>query len=293
MTIREIVTQVRRELKEAGIEDYECESWMLLDWLLHIDRAEYYSNLEKEVEARDRELLFSVVEKRRKHIPLQYLMKECEFMGLSFFVDERVLIPRQDTECLVELAMEEIKKRQGVCRVLDLCTGSGCIGLSLAKLCPGISVTLSDVSEGALAVAAKNSEKLQVRPCLVRSDLFDNIPGTFHYIVSNPPYIPSRIVEGLMPEVREYEPRLALDGGEDGLNFYRKIIRRAGEHLEDGGRLFFEIGAKQGEDLRRLMEEHGYINVQVKRDLAGLDRIVTGTFQKCRMEKEEKICLIN
>lgn len=318
MTIREVLTNIRERLQKAGIEDFEYESWVFLDWKLHIDRAEFYMNPNGEVKEELLEGLEEVLQKREQRIPLQYLMGECEFMGYDFYVDERVLIPRQDTECLVELAVESIqtemlyrkqknlvvqhtgsnrthilsddsacnvndrKLQQDIQRikVLDLCTGSGCIGISVAKLCPEAEITLADISEGALAVAGKNAKNLEAKVTLVRGNLFENIEGRFDYILSNPPYIPSQVIEGLMPEVREHEPRLALDGEDDGLSFYRKIIEQASEYLKPDGRIYFEIGAEQGADLTCLMTERGFSEVKVHKDLAGLDRIVTGIYSR-------------
>ena len=305
MTIREVLTNIRERLQNAGIEDFEYESWAFLDWKLHIDRAEFYMNPNGEVKEELLEELESVLKQREQRVPLQYLMGECEFMGYDFYVDERVLIPRQDTECLVELAVESIRKKEIETRqkqnlseadysgdnrksekkltkvkVLDLCTGSGCIGISVAKLCPDSEVTLADISEGALFVAKKNAQNLEADVTLIKGNLFENIEGRFNYILSNPPYIPSEVIEGLMPEVKEHEPRLALDGEADGLSFYRKIINEAPDYLNPDGRIYFEIGAEQGEDLTRLMNERGFSEVKVHKDLAGLDRIVTGIYSR-------------
>lgn len=305
MTIREVLTNIRERLQNAGIEDFEYESWAFLDWKLHIDRAEFYMNPNGEVKDELLEELESVLKQREQRVPLQYLMGECEFMGYGFYVDERVLIPRQDTECLVELAVESIRKKEVETRqklnfseadysgdnrkpeqkstkvkVLDLCTGSGCIGISVAKLCPDSEVTLADISEGALSVAKKNAQNLEADVTLIKGNLFENIKGRFDYILSNPPYIPSEVIEGLMPEVKEHEPRLALDGEADGLSFYRKIINEAPDYLNPDGRIYFEIGAEQGEDLTRLMNERGFSKVKVHKDLAGLDRIVTGIYSR-------------
>lgn len=280
MTIREVLTNIRKQLQKAGIEDFEYESWAFLDWKLHIDRAEFYMNPNGEVKEELLEELESVLKQREQRVPLQYLMGECEFMGYDFYVDEQVLIPRQDTECLVELAVESIRKELTKVRVLDLCTGSGCIGISVAKLCPDTEVTLADISDGALSVAKKNAQNLGVDVTLIKGNLFENIEGRFDYILSNPPYIPSEVIEGLMPEVKEHEPRLALDGEADGLSFYRRIINAAPDYLNSDGRIYFEIGAEQGEDLTRLMNERGFCEVKVHKDLAGLDRIVTGIYSR-------------
>ena len=329
MTIREVLINIRERLQNAGIEDFEYESWVFLDWKLHIDRAEFYMNPNRDVKEELLAELESVLKQREQRVPLQYLMGECEFMGYDFYVDERVLIPRQDTECLVELAVESIRKKgietrqkqnlseadysgdtakedivefhenhgtqqfekRGAenrkpeqkstkVKVLDLCTGSGCIGISVTKLCPDTEVTLADISDGALSVAKKNAQNLDANVTLIKGNLFENIEGRFDYILSNPPYIPSEVIEGLMPEVKEHEPRLALDGEADGLSFYRKIINEAPEYLNPDGRIYFEIGAEQGEDLTRLMNERGFSEVKVHKDLAGLDRIVTGIYSR-------------
>lgn len=296
MTIREVLTNIRERLQNAGIEDFEYESWAFLDWKLHIDRAEFYMNPDGKVKEELLEELERVLKQREQRVPLQYLMGECEFMGYDFYVDERVLIPRQDTECLVELAVESIREKKvklgqeyseadhgenvSKVKVLDLCTGSGCIGISVAKLCPDTEVTLADISEGALSVAKKNADNLGADVTLIRGNLFENIEGRFDYILSNPPYIPSEVIEGLMPEVKEHEPRLALDGEVDGLSFYRKIINEAPDYLNPEGRIYFEIGAEQGKDLIRLMDERGFSEVKVHKDLAGLDRIVTGIYSR-------------
>ena len=276
MTRKEIREETACRLREAGIEEYEYETWMLLEWKLGVDRAEYFMDPDAEVPQEQWNDLDAALRKRERRIPLQYLMGSCEFMGYSFAVDERVLIPRQDTECLVELAVEEMRRSPEPCRVLDLCTGSGCIGVSVKLLCPQAQVVLSDVSEGALAVAGENARRLGAPVELVQGDLFENVQGTFDYILSNPPYIPSKVIDGLMPEVRDHEPRLALDGTEDGLHFYRRIVREATKRLRPGGRLLFEIGQEQGEALLSLLQEAGYEETAIRQDLAGLDRIAVG-----------------
>lgn len=276
MTRKEIREETACRLREAGIEEYEYETWVLLEWKLGVDRAEYFMDPDAEVPQEQWNDLDAALRKRERRIPLQYLMGSCEFMGYSFAVDERVLIPRQDTECLVEMAVEQMRRSPEPCRVLDLCTGSGCIGVSVKLLCPQAQVVLSDVSEGALAVAGENARRLGAPVELVQGDLFENVQGTFDYILSNPPYIPSKVIDGLMPEVRDHEPRLALDGTEDGLHFYRRIVREATKRLRPGGRLLFEIGQEQGEALLSLLQEAGYEETAIRQDLAGLDRIAVG-----------------
>ncbi|MCD8019834.1 MAG: peptide chain release factor N(5)-glutamine methyltransferase [Clostridiales bacterium] len=315
MTRKEVRELARKRLRDAGIEDFEYETWLLLDWKLGVSRADYFMNPEEKVPEEQWQALAAVLKQREKRIPLQYLMGRCEFMGYSFMVDERVLIPRQDTECLVELAVESIRKqvdsqremidkqetasgisgldivsipeqaRDAVSRknapvqVLDLCTGSGCIGISVRLLCPEAEVTLSDVSADALAVAGQNARTLGAEVSLIQSDLFENIDGeatSYDYILSNPPYIPSKVIEGLMPEVRDYEPRLALDGTVDGLYFYREIAAQATRYLRPGGWLMLEIGQEQGEALRAILQENEYEEIAIRKDLAGRNRIALG-----------------
>jgi release factor glutamine methyltransferase len=192
-------------------------------------------------------------------------------MGLEFEVNRDVLIPRQDTEILVEEVLKYCEDKS----VLDMCTGSGCIIVSLAKLGRLVHAVGVDLSERALAVAARNADKHMVKVTLLQSNLFDHVKGSFDIIVSNPPYIPSGDIEDLMPEVRDFEPRMALDGSDDGIIFYRCISHAAKEHLNPGGLIFFEIGYNQGEAVKLILTEEGFTDVVIKKDLSGLDRIVT------------------
>lgn len=279
MTWREIRAMISRRLMEAGIEEFEYEAWVLMEWKLGVTRADYFMNPETEIDTEQQKRLEEVLRKREARAPLQYLMETCQFMGFDFYVDERVLIPRQDTEILVEQALSFLKKDREAGRpvkVLDLCTGSGCIGISVKLFCPEAEVVLSDVSPGALAVARRNARALGAEVSFIEGSLFENIMEDYDYILSNPPYIPAKDMEGLMPEVRRHEPQLALDGGEDGLYFYREICREAGRHLRPGGRLIFEIGMEQGEDLKRLMRGQNMEEIRIEKDLAGLDRVALG-----------------
>ncbi len=208
-------------------------------------------------------------------------------MGFPFYVNRHVLIPRQDTETLAEEAVKLIRsRRDGRLRVLDLCTGSGCILLSILKLCPGTEGVGCDISGDALTVAEKNARRLEVEAKWVRSDLFaefaqDREP--YDVIVSNPPYIRTSDIEGLQEEVRLHDPKIALDGGEDGLYFYRKIVKDSISYIRDKGSLLFETGCDQGEDVAALMKEYGYEDVRVRKDLAGLDRVVSGIYHRGRV----------
>ena len=217
-----------------------------------------------------------LAEKRLARVPLQHLTGEQEFMGLPFRVTPDVLIPRQDTEHLVEEALACCEGR----RVLDMCTGSGCIAISIARLGKPASVTGADISEAALAVAGDNAARLGADVAWVKSDMFAGIDGEFDVIVSNPPYIPPEQIEGLEPEVKDHEPRLALYGGEDGLDYYRTLVTEGAKHLrparngEEGGILIVEIGFDQGVSVPALFREAGFTGVRVRKDYAGLDRVV-------------------
>ncbi|MCC8167740.1 MAG: peptide chain release factor N(5)-glutamine methyltransferase [Clostridiales bacterium] len=290
-------------LQEAGIADAAADAWLLLSAVTGMDRTHYYMYMRKAMPESQLETYRGLAGKRSRRIPLQYILGETEFMGLPFKVTPDVLIPRQDTEILVEEALKCI--RSGM-KVLDLCTGSGCIAVSLAKYSERsagneagetdryaaayvpqtgwkcgesevVEVTASDISEAAVAVARENAEINGVNVRFVQSDLFESIEGQFDVIVSNPPYIPQDVIAGLEPEVAVHEPHGALDGGEDGLDFYRRIIAEAGLHLVPGGWLLFEIGYDQGDAVARLLREAGYTDVCVRQDLAHLDRVVYGS----------------
>ena len=266
----------KEQLQKAGITDAELDARLLLEFICHTDRNALYAHGDQEIEDEKMQDFLQLIEKRAVHIPLQHLTGEQNFMGLDFLVNEHVLIPRQDTEILVEEIMRDL--HDGI-RILDMCTGSGCILLSLLQYsndCVGVGV---DVSEDALAVARQNADRLAEKQAVfIQSDLFEKVEGSFDLIVSNPPYIRSQEIAGLMPEVREHEPHLALDGKDDGLHFYREIIKGAMPHLKRGGQLFFEIGYDQGEAVQALLAANGYTEIAVVKDYAGLDRVVYGTF---------------
>ena len=208
--------------------------------------------------------------------PLQYIMGTAPFYGRDFLVQRGVLIPRFDTETLIEAVLPYLKPMM---RILDLCTGSGCILLTLLLEGPeGLEGTGSDISEEALYCARKNAEQLHEEAAFVKSDLFESIEGSFDLITANPPYIRSSVIGSLEAEVKEFEPLTALDGSEDGLEFYRRILREAGSHLRDGGRIALEIGFDQGSDVKSIMESEGFRDAAVLKDLAGLDRAVIGVW---------------
>ena len=280
MSWTDLLGEARARLTAAGVPEPESDARALLFSCFDLDLTRYLLQRDEPIPEGDARLaaFWRLVDRRCERIPLQHLLGQVFFMGLPFAVNGDVLIPRPDTEILVETAAGLLGGRNDPARVLDLCTGSGCIAISLTKLCPGISCTAADLSGRALAVAAKNARSLGSRVFLIRSDLFAGLPGEarFDLIVSNPPYIPSDEIRELAPEVALHDPRMALDGGADGLYFYRRICMEAGAFLTDGGYLCVEIGHEQAGAVCRLFEAAGFSEVSVKQDLAGLDRVVYG-----------------
>lgn len=271
MTYRQLLEVGKERLKAQQIADFETDAWYLLSFVSGMDRTGYLMHMGAEAPAEYAETYKKLIEKRAAHIPLQHLTGEQEFMGHRFLVSPDVLVPRQDTEALVE---EAAKRLRAGMKVLDLCTGSGCIIISLCLECPGIEAYGSDISDRALQIAVKNAKINQTEIQFSRGNLFEAVSGPFDMIVSNPPYIPSRVIDGLMEEVREHEPLLALDGGEDGLSFYRRIAEEGRRHLKDSGFLFLEIGHDQSEAVRYILEEDGYEEIHIVKDLAGQTRVV-------------------
>lgn len=275
MNYRKLYETGKDRLEKAGIQEAALDARLLLEEVCGTDRNTLLVHGDRAVTEEEETQFRIFIERRSTHEPLQQITGWQEFMGLRFSVTEDVLVPRQDTEILVEEVMRYL--RDGM-EILDVCTGSGCILLSLLRYSNGCRGVGCDISEKALAVAGQNAKELGISAQFIQSDLFESIEGRFEYIVSNPPYIRKDMIPTLMEEVRDHEPLIALDGGEDGLDFYRKITREATEHLYSGGMLFFEIGYDQGEAVKLLMEEEGYEEVTVSQDLAGLDRVVYGTF---------------
>ena len=273
MTLREAWNLGKKRLTAAEVPDADLDAWYLLEWCTGVSRSHYLAYPDEIISHDQEEQYRASLVKRERRIPLQQITGEQEFMGLSFYVNEHVLIPRQDTEILVE---ETAKFLRDGMQFLDLCTGSGCILLSLLHLKPGVEGTGVDLSPEALKVAEKNRERLGAKAALIQSDLFDKIESAFDVIVSNPPYIKRAEIETLMDEVRFHEPYMALDGHEDGLYFYRKIAEEAPKYLRAGGGLFLEIGCDQGACVAELLRQQGFADVKVVKDLAGLDRVVEG-----------------
>lgn len=286
-------------LAQAGIAEAKPDARLLLEACCGTEYNTLLAHGDRLLSLEEQKSYVNYIEEREKRIPLQYLTGKQEFMGLNFYVNENVLIPRQDTEVLVEEVMRHL--HDGM-RILDLCTGSGCILLSLLHYsngCEGVGV---DISEAALQVAKENAghilekqkmpgiepkETGMVKVQFVQGDLYDGLKKInikedsknntkYDIIVSNPPYIRRDVIPTLMPEVRDYEPIKALDGGVDGLDFYRRIIEGAADYLNGGGMLFVEIGADQGMEVSEMLVKAGYHEVGIVKDLAGLDRVVHG-----------------
>lgn len=294
VTLKEAADWGKAELEKNGVEEASLDAWYLLEHVTGMSRAAYYAYPETGMTAKQEREYRDLIQRRGRHIPLQHLTGTQEFMGLEFQVNEHVLIPRQDTETLVEYALGHLKKgklpgKEGKVKILDLCTGSGCILLSVLTFAredlkkrnlPGtVEGVGADISEDALCVAEKNAKRLYPGAEFVKSDLFKSISGRYGMILSNPPYIPTEEIKSLQEEVRLHDPFIALDGKEDGLYFYRKIISDAPDFLEHGGILAFEIGYDQAEEVSRLFKSAGYTEITVKKDLAGLDRVVSGVLQ--------------
>lgn len=283
-TLKEILRSGTELLKRADVPDPELDAWLLLEYTTKVTRSQYYLEPDRELSEDESSLYMEAIQRRAKRIPLQHITGEQEFMGFLFRVNSHVLIPRQDTEILVETALEKVENHM---QILDLCTGSGCIIISLSKMIRegkgktwDMDFTGSDISKEALETARENARMLGAEIQFTVSDLFEQLSGTYDMIVSNPPYIRTSQIGELQDEVRLYDPMIALDGKEDGLYFYRKIIKEATEHLSDKGWLLFEIGCDQKEDVIKLMKEAGYMDVAAKKDLAGLDRVVMGRYNK-------------
>lgn len=284
LTLKQLYKVGTVKLAEEGIEEFSLDAWYLLEYVTGVSKAMYFAEPERAVSEENADRYIDCIRQRAAHIPLQHITGEQEFMGYPFYVNEHVLIPRQDTETLVEEAIQVMRPKM---KILDMCTGSGCIVLSILKMCrekyymtelQGIGV---DVSEEALKVARENGRRLEVPVTWIQSDLFAKIPEEEKYdvIVSNPPYIETAVIDTLQEEVRLHDPYIALDGKEDGLYFYRRIISEAGKYLKPQGKLMFEIGCEQAKAVEELMKNAGYEQITVKKDLAGLDRVVYGTLQ--------------
>ena len=272
-TLREAERRGAETLAAAGREEAAQTARLLLCHVLGFNFTDYVLAREDLLSPHDAVRYEELLTRRASGVPLQYLTREQNFCGLSLYVDERVLIPRQDTECLVE----EVLRDGARGALLDLCTGSGCIPLALLKHGNFSCALGADISAEALAVAEINRARTGLPLLFRQSDLFSEIPERFDVITANPPYIESAEIESLSVEVRDHEPRLALDGAADGLAFYRRLAAESGAHLKPGGRLYLEIGMSQGAAVASLLEAAAFSDIQIIRDLAGRDRIVKGS----------------
>lgn len=291
MTYKELYDYGVKALKEADIAEAALDARLLLEYICHTDRNALLVHGDSERNLLEEEFYKTVIAKRKEHIPLQHITGEQEFMGLIFRVNEHTLIPRQDTELLVEEAMRHLGDGM---RILDMCTGSGCILLSLLKYsneCEGVGI---DISDKALLMAEENAKRLNLPAVFLHGDLFEPLEHfvsdktgdrLFDIIISNPPYIASDVIPTLMPEVRDHEPVTALDGKGDGLYFYREIIKTAPFHMRKGAMLFLEIGYDQGEAVSALLREGGFDKIEVLKDYAGLDRVVKAMLMQGKCEK--------
>ena len=294
-TFKSLLEKGRTILEKSHIEEAGLDAWLLLEYTTGKSRAWYFAHSDENVDDEKAAAYLALTEKRSRHIPLQHLTHQAFFMGYEFYVDENVLVPRQDTEVLVEEGLKCLEGKEAP-QILDMCTGSGCILISLLMEKPDARGRAVDISGDALKVAKRNAAALQVdkRAEFVEGDLFSaecfcekgGKPGAkYDILISNPPYIETEEIDRLMDEVRLHDPRLALDGMEDGLYFYRKITEDAGKYLKPEGWLLYEIGCAQGSAVSEIMEKADFGNVRVIKDLAGLDRVVIGK-KKTTMQEE-------
>lgn len=295
MKIYDVLEKGNLILKENNVEDSNLKVKMLLANILNLKKEYLTLNLNEQIDEENSKLFFEKIELLKNNYPIQYIINKQSFYGLDFFVNQNVLIPQPDTEILVEEALDYIKSlknnnnenvffdNNSSLNILDMCTGSGAIAISISKNVEdvldkdNVKIYASDISRLALEVAIKNNNDLLSDVCFIESDLFSNIPENikFDIIVSNPPYIRTEVINTLPEEVKN-EPHLALDGMEDGLYFYREIIKQAKEYLNKNGMVFFEIGYDQKDDVMNLFKENGYINIYSKKDYGQNDRIVVG-----------------
>ncbi len=298
LIIKELLQIGETALEKAGCMDPRIDAELIMMYLMKMDKQQLFIKSPTLLDEKTCESYFKLIDIRAEGTPVQYITGEQEFMGITFKVNENVLIPRQDTETLVEEIIEDFKKMKdekkaprGGWQILDLCCGSGAIGVSLCKLLPDVKVTAADVSTKAVAVARENAQNAGVAKLMKFSegDLFrplkKGIGGVkFHMIASNPPYIKRAVIPTLQREILEHEPLNALDGGEDGLDFYRRIIAEAPDYLRTGGLLYLEIGHDQADAVRDLALESGrFEEIRIVKDLPGHDRVV-----KCRRKEPEK-----
>lgn len=282
MTYATLYREGVEQLKAGGVKAANTDARLLLEFVCKTGMSTLFSHPDKEISKEEENLYREFILRRKNGEPVQYITGEQEFMGLNFKTDSSTLIPRLDTESVVEDALSEL--HDGM-RILDLCTGSGCILLSLLKYsndCIGVG---TDISAKAVELAKLNSQLLGIEATFLQGDLFESVEGKFDMIISNPPYIETAVIDTLDKEVREFEPMSALDGGADGLTFYRRIAKEAKCYLKRGAVLIFEIGYNQGESVPGILSEEGYKEIVVKKDLAGLNRTVMAKYYDTRVKR--------
>ncbi|GAC1373874.1 MAG: peptide chain release factor N(5)-glutamine methyltransferase [Polyangiales bacterium] len=280
-TVREVVAWTTDDLKKRGVDSARIDAELIVAHALRIDRIKILLSAERELAAGELELVTSLLKRRRSFEPIAYLRGEREFYGHRFRVDARVLVPRPDTETLVDVGLQRLRGRELGARIVDLCTGSGCVGVSLKLERPTLALDATDLSPGAIAVARDNAHRLgaiwNVRFAV--GDLFAPLgaPRPVHdLVVANPPYIASDEIPTLQPDIKDHEPRLALDGGADGLDLVRRIVLATPAWLRPGGALAMEVGAGQADAVRTLLVDAGFDDVRASRDYGGIDRVVSG-----------------
>ncbi|PYG87190.1 release factor glutamine methyltransferase [Ruminiclostridium sufflavum DSM 19573] len=296
MNIKEYFRFAAESLRKADIETPEFDAGVMLCCVLKCGRAYLYTHYDRVLVSLELEALDEMLRQRINNVPLQYIIGETEFMGLPFSVSPEVLIPRQDTESVIEEGIRLVKLfaeqaetnkskeyANRAIRVLDMCTGSGCIAVSIAHYCPESVVVACDISQEALKIAEKNCRRncVENRVGLRCGNLFNALDDgqLFDIIVSNPPYIETGVIPELQKEVKNYEPYLALDGGQDGLDFYRQIVVNAPAYLKNGGYLVLEIGYNQGQSVKNIMNQN-FHDIEICKDISGNDRILTGRYIK-------------
>jgi release factor glutamine methyltransferase len=260
-------------LKNAGIQSFVLDTHLLMCHFLNVDRL--YLLCHKNERLSNPEGFFDLVERRKNREPLQYITGKCEFMSMEFEVDKNVLVPRADTEILVEAVIDFAKDKR--LKMLEIGTGSGCISISCGKNCPNLEIDAVDISALALSIAKRNGEKHKVPINFIQMDILKDFPrGRYDIVVSNPPYIKKNDIKSLMPEVQDFEPEIALDGGEDGLVFYRVIAEKA----KGCSFVAFEVGYDQSKEVAEILKGHEYQNIKIIPDLSGINRVVTGRGQQ-------------
>lgn len=285
LLVSDIVKMAQNQLADAGIENAKGEAEQIYCHMKKIDRTGFFLRWSKEAGEIETEQYFDMIAQRAKRRPMQHILGETEFMGYPFVVRENVLIPRMDTEVVVDEALKLVNHKDSV---LDLCCGSGVIGISLVKCAAEnkkvLKLTSSDFSDDAIALTKENAQLNDVKLDIYKGDLFEPLKRKkFNVIVSNPPYIKSDVIPTLDVEVREYDPIEALDGGEDGLDFYRRIVAEASDHLKKKGYLIFEIGHDQGMAVAELLKQSGnFENIEISQDLTGRERMVKGQLKAKR-----------